>query len=143
MATRAPKKKSTPKKSTARSAAPANDFETVFAGLKKLLVPYAKHMFVKYDGPGIYYLETRVVPKYGAEVFFGAVRTGKKYVSYHLMPLYVFPEFKDDLSPALKKRMQGKSCFNFTAADPALVRELAKLTKRGYDGYRRGGLFKA
>ena len=138
----APKK--APKKAV-RKAAPkkTTDFAAVFQGLKKLLVPYARRMVVKHDGPGIYYLETAPVPKYGTEMFFGAVRTGKAYVSFHFMPAYIFPEFLDDLSPALRKRMQGKSCFNFKDADPAMFKELAKLTRRGYDGYRRGGLFKA
>jgi len=130
-------------KRVARKPAPAADFSAVFASLKKVLVPYARRMVVKYDGPGIYYLETAPVPKYGTEMFFGAVKTGKRYVSFHLMPLYVFPEFLEDIYPALRKRMQGKSCFNFTVADPALFKELAKLTKRGFDGFRRGGLFKA
>lgn len=33
-------------------------------------------------------------------------------------------------SPALRKRMQGKSCFNFTRVDDALFFELVDLTAR-------------
>jgi hypothetical protein len=36
-----------------------------------------------------------------------------------------------ELSPALKKQMQGKSCFNFTTIDPTQVKELSALTKKG------------
>jgi hypothetical protein len=36
------------------------------------------------------------------------------------------------MSPELKKRMQGKSCFNFTTPDEKLFKELAKLTKAGF-----------
>jgi hypothetical protein len=36
--------------------------------------------------------------------------------------------------------MQGKSSFNFTAPDPALFRELAKLTTRGFALYNRKNL---
>ena len=48
-------------------------------------------------------------------MFFGAVVTGKAYVSYHLMPLYTCPWLVKTVSADLKKRMQGKSCFNFRA----------------------------
>ncbi len=132
-------KKALQKRASRKPAAP--DFSKTYSALQKLLRPYARRMVVKYDGPGIYYLETRSVPKYGTEVFFGAVKTGKRYVSYHLMPVYIFPELLERISPALRKRMKGKSCFNFAAPDPALFKELARLTRLGFDGYRRGGLF--
>ena len=35
------------------------------------------------------------------------------------------------MSPELKKRMQGKSCFNFKEVDEQLFKELATLTKAG------------
>jgi len=35
------------------------------------------------------------------------------------------------MSPELKRRMQGKSCFNFKTVDEKLFKELAKLTKAG------------
>jgi hypothetical protein len=44
------------------------------------------------------------------------------------------------ISPALKKRMQGKSCFNFTSPDPVLFRELGKLTSKGFALYRKKNL---
>ena len=56
----------------------------------------------------------------GREVWFGAVGERKNYVSYHLMPVYAFPELLKKVSPELegrKKRMQGKSCFNFNAIE--------------------------
>ncbi|MBI5301478.1 MAG: hypothetical protein HY868_05020 [Chloroflexi bacterium] len=42
-------------------------------------------------------------------------------------------------APTLKKRMQGKSCFNFATMDDAMLKELAALTKQGYDRYRKEG----
>jgi hypothetical protein len=47
------------------------------------------------------------------------------------MSVYVSPELMKGMSPELKKRMQGKSCFNFKAVDEKLFKELAKLTKVG------------
>ena len=130
-------------KKAAPAAAPKKSpaLDGVFERLRKVLEPYAKHMVVKHDGPGIYYLESAPVPKYGTEVFFGAVQAGKGQVSFHFMPIYVFPEMRDQLSPALKKRLRGTSKFTFTDLDAALLKELAALTKKGYQGYRRGGVF--
>ena len=50
-------------------------------------------------------------------MWFGGVRSGKAYVSYHLMPVYSHPALLEAISPALRRRMQGKSCFNFKAPD--------------------------
>jgi hypothetical protein len=36
--------------------------------------------------------------------------------------------------------MQGKSCFNFTAVDPVLFKELKALTKKGYQRFKKEGL---
>ena len=68
-------------------------------------------------------------------LFFGAVKIGKRYVSFHLMPVYVHPELLDGISPELRQRMQGKSCFNFTRPDDALFAELGSLTGAGYNAY--------
>jgi hypothetical protein len=40
------------------------------------------------------------------------------------------------IPPELKKRMQGKACFNFSEVDPALFHQLAALTAAGFEGYR-------
>lgn len=71
------------------------------------------------------------------EMWIGAVRIGKRYVSYHLMTVYMFPDLLQGISPELKKRMQGKSCFNFTRVDEGLFRELDELTKRGFERYKQ------
>jgi len=73
----------------------------------------------------------------GKEVWFDGVRTGKAYASYYLMAVYAFPDLLNDISPELKKRMQGKSCFNFRAVDEALFKELAQLTKKGYERFKK------
>ena len=62
-------------------------------------------------------------------MWFGSVRLGKAYVSFHLMPLYMNPPLTRSISPALKKRMQGKTCFNFKSIpEPELLKELRQLT---------------
>jgi hypothetical protein len=62
-------------------------------------------------------------------MWFAEVRLGKAYVSFHLMPLYMNPALTSTISPALKKRMQGKTCFNFkNPPDAGQLAELNRLT---------------
>jgi hypothetical protein len=70
-----------------------------------------------------------------AHDYFAGMRTGKRYVSFYLMPVYARPQLLDDISPALRKRMQGKACFNFSTVDEALMGELESLTQRSYELY--------
>ena len=55
------------------------------------------------------------------------------------MPVYMQPELLATVSPELKSRMQGKSCFNFSSVEPALFKELAALTKASYASYKGQG----
>jgi len=45
----------------------------------------------------------------------------------------MYPDLLDQASPQLKKRMQGKSCFNFKQVDKALFQEVEHLTSRSID----------
>jgi hypothetical protein len=56
-----------------------------------------------------------------------------------LMPVYVEPKLLEGMSPELKKRMQGKSCLNFTEIDKPLFNELAALTKASFEKYKEQG----
>jgi hypothetical protein len=47
---------------------------------------------------------------------------------------------KATISPALRKRMQGKACFNFKAMpEPALLAELRALTDAGFRHFEAAG----
>jgi hypothetical protein len=70
-------------------------------------------------------------------MWFGTVRSGKAYVSFHLMALYFNPPMNALVSPALKKRMQGKTCFNFKKEDKELFAELKSLTAAAMEDYRK------
>ena len=107
------------------------DFDTVFAKLRAIFKPYAKKMVVVQDTPKCYYLDTRYIMKNKKPLCFGAVRLGKNYVSFYLMSVYASPDLLKGMSPELKRRMQGKSCFNFKEVDEKLFQELDKLTKAG------------
>ena len=118
----------------------ANDFAKAFYALKMVFAKYEKHLHINADTREKYYLETRAPSYKGKPLFFGAVIRGRAYVSFHLMPLYWDASLAKGMSTNLKKRMQGKSCFNFLTPDAALFRELGKLTARGFALYKRKNL---
>ena len=90
--------------------------------------------------PGNYLLLGAPTDKYPDGQMFAGVRKGKRYVSYHLFTVYLEPGQLEGVSPELRKRMQGKSCFNFTRVDDQLFDELDRLTDRGRDLYAERGL---
>jgi hypothetical protein len=118
------------------SPAKAGDYLTVFNSMRQLLKPYEGRLAAKNPNAKYYYLESLKPTYKNRPMFFAAVRAGKSYVSYHLLPLYCNPELVKGISPELKKRMQGKACFNFTAVDKKLFGELRKLTQVGYKDFK-------
>jgi hypothetical protein len=95
--------------------------------LKSILAPYRATLSAK-DAPQGMTLE---LPEYEGKPwgYAAGTRVGKRYVSYYLMGVYGDPELMGSMSPELRRRMQGKSCFNFTKVDEALFAELAMLTR--------------
>ena len=112
-----------------------DDFNITFERLKAIFEPYCAKLNVVSDTPNSYDLATDHVMKNKQKLWFGGVRMGKAYVSFHLMPVYGMPKLIENMSPELRKRMQGKSCFNFTRVDEKLFKELAKLTKAGFKAF--------
>ena len=110
-----------------------SDFAPIFDTLKGVLAKPAKKLVVKNDSPTQYTLLTKSPSPFpqhdGQPMWFAEVRLGKAYVSFHLMPLYMNPALTSTISPALKKRMQGKTCFNFkNPPDAGQLAELNRLT---------------
>ena len=113
-------------------------FDGIFESLKAIFVPYAGRLAVQVDKPDQYYLETKTPMRKGHAFQFGGVKIGKAYVSFHLMPIMA-PKLQAAISPELKKRMQGKSCFNFTRIEPDQIAELKKLTEAGFEEFQTWG----
>src|SRR6185503_16395747 len=116
---------------------PPNEFPLVFEELKQILKPYAPKLTVTADTPNAYSLDGPYSEKWKKPLFFGSVQIKKNYVSFYLMPVYMYPELLKNISPALKKHMQGKSCFNFKKIDPELFEELASLTRDGFEDFQK------
>ncbi len=115
------------------------EFVFVFENLKNILQPYSKELVLVMDEVDNFYINTHFIMKNSKPMYFGSVKINKHYVSFHLMPVYVFPELLDSLSPELKRRMQGKSCFNFKTVNEPLFNELEELTSNGYSRYKEAG----
>src|SRR5205085_2613372 len=71
----------------------------------------------------------------GKPLYFAGVRSGKSYTSFYFMPVYCSSALLRSMSPELKRRMQGRACFNFKQVDDALFAELAQLIRTGLQHY--------
>jgi len=111
------------------------DLDGVHERLRAILSPYRGDLSVTRDGPGGLALE---VPGLEGKPwgYVAGTRLGKRYVSFYLMPVYASADLAASISPELRKRMQGKSCFNFTTVDETLFDELADLAARGIPAFR-------
>lgn len=116
-------------------------FHNIFTALKQILKIYEKNLVVKADTLEKYILYTPTLPNgklvyKNDTLYFGGVEIKKNYVSFHLFAVYMFPELLKNISPELKKRMQGKSCYNFKMNDGELFAELEVLTESCYNKYK-------
>ena len=116
---------------------PQTDFPPVFEKLKSILRPYEKSLAVKADSANTFYLDGPYSEKWKKELFFGSAQIKKNYVSFYLMPVYMYPDLLTAISPELKKHMQGKSCFNFKKVEPELFQELTNLTKKSFSRFQK------
>jgi len=121
----------------------ADQFRAIYATLRGLMLDRAGSLdaalHVTKDEAGSLQIYTRHIMKNKQPLYFGGVEIKKNYVSYHLMPVYVAPDLLQGMSPALARRMQGKSCFNFARVDERLFAELGRLTDTGLATYRELG----
>lgn len=116
------------------------DFQPLFERIRALLAVHEERCVKLCDEPGRYYLGSKEVrEKDGYRTAFGGVEIRKNYVSAHVMPVYVHPELLDGISAELRKRMQGKQCFNFRKLDEPLIAELGALIDRGAERFAADG----
>lgn len=117
-----------------------DEFLAVFHRLREILQQCEPHMDVTTSTAEGYSLDTRKPGPNKKPMYFGSAAIKKNYVSYYLMPVYVHPELLEGVSDQLRKRMQGKSCFNFKAVDEEALAELRELTAKGFAAFQKDGL---
>jgi hypothetical protein len=130
-AARPARKKSAPLKKGAQP-----DLAPVFAALRQILERLGGELAVQTDRPGNYHTAIPSILHRGKPLYFAGVRTGRNYVSFYLMSVYGAAERLEGISPALRRRMQGKACFNFTAIDQECFAELGQLAAGGLKKFR-------
>jgi hypothetical protein len=125
----------------------AGSLEEVFQSLRSVLQKHAATLVVSEDTSTKYCLDAPIGPATlqawggkarSARIPVAWVEVGKSYVSYHLMGIAV-PSVQSGMTKTLKARMQGKTCFNFTIADPALLTELDSLTVASITAFKKAG----
>ena len=109
----------------------AGELATIEARLRAILRPYGDRL----GTASIYSIPTLRRPGAKAHDWFAFVNPAAKHVSFYLLPVYTWPALLEGLSPALAKRLTGKSVFTFPALDEALATELEGLVARAYDAY--------
>jgi hypothetical protein len=119
----------------------------VFTSLRGVLEKHASPLSVSEDTATKYCLDAAVGPA-TLESWGGQVRRAripvawvemrKSYVSYHLMAVSI-PSVQSGMSAALKTRMQGRACFNFTVNEPKIFNELDSLTAASIAAFRKAG----
>jgi hypothetical protein len=115
------------------------EFHAIFLRLRKILAPYSKTLAETQDDDYRYCLTGGVHPTHQTPMPVAWVTVAKNYVSFHHMGIYAFPRLRTEMSPELKARMQGKSCFNFKTAEEKLFRELEQVTARGFAAFKQAG----
>jgi hypothetical protein len=110
----------------------AASFDAVEQRLREILEPLRGRLVATRDRPGDLALE---IPGLEGQPwgYVAGLRRGKRYVSYYLMSAYADPKVATSMSPELRRRMQGKSCFNFTHVDEPLFAELARITQTTFE----------
>lgn len=119
-----------------------DNFQDVFTALREILKRHAGKLDVTENTASRFCLEGGMHPTHKKPFPIAWVAVGKAYVSFHHMGVYARPDLLNGVSKELKARMQGNSCFNFTAHDPALFAELEDLTVRSFDAFRNAPFMK-
>ncbi|HEX5176632.1 MAG TPA: hypothetical protein VFV83_06370 [Chthoniobacteraceae bacterium] len=124
------------------SQATGREFEAIFADLRALLEKYAdrESLVVIDDSERRYCLAGGRHPKHKTPMPLAWVQIGKGYVSFHHMGICSSRNVRHLLSPRLKARMQGKTCFNFKTCEPAILEELDAVTAYAFAALRKAGL---
>jgi hypothetical protein len=110
----------------------AAGFAAVETRLREILQPLRSKLVATRDQPGDLALE---IPGLEGKPwgYVAGIRRGKRYVSYYLMSAYADPKVMASMTPELRRRMQGKSCFNFTHVDEPLFAELGRITETTFE----------
>jgi hypothetical protein len=115
------------------------EFLKIFERLKRILKKYDKKFKVVVNNEFSISYYGGYSAKFKQDLYFGGTEIKKNYVSFHLMPVYMYQELIDSIPEILKNRMQGKSCFNFKKFDEPLFKELELFTEKAFSVFKERG----
>jgi len=81
------------------------EYANIFSKLKNVIKLYESMLELITNSNIEYCLNTSHLMENKKQLFFASVKTGKTYVSFYLMPVYVLPDLTENISPELKKGM--------------------------------------
>jgi hypothetical protein len=70
---------------------------------------------------------------------FVALAKQKNFVGFYYFPIYVCPELKEKLHPALLKNLKGKTCFHIKKMDAEMLKHIKDALKIGLARYKKEG----
>jgi len=120
-----------------------SDLIAVFSKLKEILQQYEPPFSHKTDTKTGFDLwsfrDVEISGRKYPELFFGAVTARGKYVSLYNMAIYMNKELTEGFSPALKKKLSGKSCFHLTELNESILSEIEDLFQKSFRYYKDNG----
>jgi len=117
----------------------AEEKSKLFQLLRSILAAYEKNMTCTEDSAESYNLFTQHMMKNKKPLYFGGIKINKSAVSFHFMPVYLYPDLLDSMAPELKSKLSGKSCFTIKSNEKEVLAGLKALAKIGFDAYRKAG----
>lgn len=113
----------------------------IYAALKAMISKCCPPCRVTTDTTGKFETYgTRAVEAYGKTmegIYFASAVPRQGKVSFYFFPIYTHPMEVGPVTPLLKKCQSGKSCFQISKSDPALLGEVEALLRKGLDHYKR------
>ncbi len=128
-----------PNRAAAAERAQPAELDAAFRLLKAVLERHVHSLQVLFNTPENYTLVSRRLDANRQPRDFAVLLKLKTHVSFKLAPLAQFPELAAALPAELKARMQGKSGFSFTHAEPDLAPALDALARNALARFRSAG----
>jgi hypothetical protein len=133
-----------PPRTAAKSSAKSAQLDTVFDDIKAILAKYAKSFTVregavrnKRDYHLIVQKPLIIDGRKKDELWFASVIQQKHSVGFYFMPLCSCTGGKIEVSPALMKHLDGKSCFHMTSLTPELKKDIDDALRAGFAAYKK------
>ena len=121
------------------------ELPVIFEAIKKMAEPYyGNGDMIMHAGTGgqfnlVSHKPVVIAGRKKEALWFVSALVQKGYVGFYFMPIYMNGPLQKQFSPAFMKYLKGKSCFHIKKNDPAIMKEIEKAFKIGYEVYKKNG----